>query len=180
MKARAIFNAVVVLSLGVCSTPAFADLILTIDSSAETISFGGSGSGLPSLPGPEMIWQIGPAVTWPNSVDILSGINFSEAPLLGLFEAASDSARLYMFFNTTSAKTFVGNGASFSYAGFGQPEKDYLASLTSTDVLSIAKGSVTQNVQINAVPEPSSVLLGGLGALLVAGAGHARSLLRRR
>ena len=157
-------------------------LTLNINSVDETITFTGSDSGTlgGTLPFTRIQWQIGNESAGTQGLNVGVGFDISNIQPMGAslqgtsFAVSEGEVLLTIIFNSSATSaTIAGNGTAISYASLTALNKSYLESLTSADSLTLSTGSGAADIQINAVPEPSTYVLMCVGVAAVA-------LFRRR
>ncbi len=174
MKTR--FLSILLLGLSLSMTPASAQLLLTVDAAAKTISFSGTDSGTTASNG-RAIWDGGVgAFTLPGislaglfdaSVNIIDARNTS----IRVFESGSVGLSLNFFLDASPA-TVSGNGTTLDYPDFFSDDEQAILEASDGDIMVLSSGTGWSNINVEVVPEPATGLLLGLGA--------AALLLRRR
>lgn len=162
------------------ASPAYAQLILNVDTDNQTVWFSGSNAGLFTVPYQQ--WGSGSeeSLDISNTVSITGDVSDTGGPTLYLDSGSSISVFINFDINDlpgNSTITGSGEGMAVSYAGFSANNITYLESASLTTITrSQADGygsAITVN-HISAVPEPSSYAA-CFGVIVLAGA-----FLRRR
>lgn len=134
-----------------------AALVLTVDSTLETIAFSGDASGTSTT-----------LIVWGNAdilgaaeVDVATGLNITgeSSPVSTAVLAVSETeARLTIAStNLATIDTIQGTGATISYASLSSTQKSFLQGL---NALTLVNGVLWDDVtvsQVSAIPESSAI-----------------------
>jgi hypothetical protein len=150
--------------------PCNAAITFNIDSIAKTITFTGEDTGTPyeDMLSNYAYWQSGTTSGSPEQLAITAGFSGDDFVYSGLviYPSSPDGLFIEVSWITSSEKTFTGSNTPISYASLSSASQSILEATTS---MTLQSG--TGFSSLNAVPEPTSALIGALGAII---------LLRRR
>lgn len=169
------FLSILLLGLSLSLAPASAQLLLTVDAAAKTISFSGSDSGAPT--GGTARWSGGsgastvPEVSLTNLFDTSGNFLDARSTRLRVFESGGLGLNLDFVFGSNPA-TVTGNGNTQGYSTIFTEAEQAILEASDGNVMSLAVGTGWSSINVEVVPEPATGLLFGLGA--------AALLLRRR